>query len=46
LQRLAVTETEVKDLQIVLEQMKPALEKAAEVSALMMKDIARDTVNK
>ncbi|XP_058804505.1 dynein axonemal heavy chain 1-like [Phymastichus coffea] len=44
LKRLASTEVEVKELQILLEKMKPELEKAAIDAAIMMEQIARDTV--
>ncbi|KYN02640.1 Dynein heavy chain 1, axonemal [Cyphomyrmex costatus] len=44
LNKFANTETEVKDIQEVLEQMKPELEKAAEATARMIHEITRDTI--
>ena len=44
LEKLLSTEIEVKDMQLVLEQMKPKLEKAAIVAAKMIEQISRDTV--
>ncbi|KAJ8667915.1 hypothetical protein QAD02_009578 [Eretmocerus hayati] len=43
LEKLAATEIEVKDMQILLEKMKPDLEKAAIVAAQMIVQISRDT---
>ncbi|XP_031787006.1 dynein heavy chain 1, axonemal isoform X2 [Nasonia vitripennis] len=44
LERLASTEVEVKEMQTVLEKMKPELERAAVIAAEMIEQIARDTV--
>ncbi|XP_043269180.1 dynein axonemal heavy chain 1-like [Venturia canescens] len=44
LNKLAETEIEVKDMQIVLKNMKPNLEKAAKATAQMIDRITRDTV--